>query len=151
MAAGESRERERETASSLTRVSPTTTTTTTAASAAVMLLGQTVLEMERYLKDEPKVVRMYGCKDIPTGSILKELKAVQSGAVVAQDVAVASKWQQTVRHMEELEEKVLQMEEYLKPVFKSKLSRRAHKCQYEVRPLSLSRRLHQPVSPVAGL
>ena len=106
--------------------------------------------MERYLKDEPRVVRMYGCSvgslhGIPAAeSILKELKAVQD---VAQDVA-ASKWQQTVLHMEQLEEKVLQMEEYLKPVFKSKLSRRIHKCQFEVSVVRQD--VHADTGPTQG-
>lgn len=101
--------------------------------------SQTVLEMERYLKDEPKVVRMYSMELLPAGSIFKELKAVQS---VAREPS-SKKWQQTVLEMEELlhsEQKVLQMEEYLKaPVFMKKgagsggtgSSRRIHKCQYE--------------------
>lgn len=70
---------------------------------------QTVLEMERYLKDEPKVVRMYSVEipySMPAGSIFKEL----NGKSV----------QQSVQQMEELLDQKW-----------PKLSRRTHKCQYE--------------------
>lgn len=67
-------------------------------------MEQTVLEMERYLKDEPKVVRMYSVDihSIPAEAIFKELKAVQSVQTV------------------------LQMEELLEEKF-PKLTRRIHK------------------------
>lgn len=93
--------------------------------------------MEWYLKDEPKVARMYSMElhSIPATSIFKELKAVQSAAA-SRESPSSKKWQQTVLEMEELlqsEHKVLQMEEYLKtPVFKKAGSgRRIHKCQYD--------------------
>ena len=93
------------------QVSPVTSLRPQRLIGGVWCVWQTVLEMERYLKDEPKVVRMYSVDihsmdihSIPAGSsIFKELKAVQS---------------------------VQQMEELLEEKW-PKLSRRTHKCQYE--------------------